>query len=121
MSLPIKDLLFFISLLSCMVLIACHSKRPDPPNGWIQKVNNQTIGRITLDNQVFNCAATRKKHVICTPILDSIEYVCAALVTFNDGAPRERWEKACPAFGTTDTLIFDDGKFSYFYGIKSNP
>jgi len=102
--------------------MACHSKRPDPPNGWIQKVNNQTIGRITLDNQVFNCAATRDKHVICSSIMDSIEYVCAALVTFTDGSPRERWEKACPSgLNATDTLIFDDGQFHYFYGTKSNP
>jgi len=121
MSQPVKDLLFFLSILSFVALAACKDNRPDPPNGWGQKVNNQTIGRITLDNTVFNCAATRKKHVICTPIMDSIEYVCAAFVTFTDGSPRERWEKACPAFGATDTLIFDDGQFSYFYGTKSNP
>jgi len=121
MSQPIKDLLFVLSFLSLVVLIACHSKRPDPPNAWIQKANNTTIGRITLDNQVFNCASTSNKHVICTPMLDSIEYVCAAFVTFTDGSPRERWEKACPAFGASDTLIFDDGQFSYFYGTKSNP
>jgi len=53
--------------------------------------------------------------------MDSIQHVCAAFVTFTDGSPRERWELACAAFGTTDTLMFDDGKFSYFYGSKSTP
>ncbi len=121
MSLSVQNLLTTFSCLSFVVLIACHGKRPDPPNGWIQKVNNQTIGRVILDNQVLNCAVTRKKHVICTPNLDSLEFVCAAFVTFTDGSARERWEKACAPFGASDTLIFDDGQFSYFYGTKSTP
>lgn len=109
-----------LSILLSMIF-ACNGDRPEPPDGWRQKINNELIGRVTLEGEpVMNCARTRGRHVICQPIIDSLEYKCYAIVSYLDNTPTEMWEKACPVL-QSDTLIFDDGKFSYFYGTKSNP
>ena len=111
----------FSLLISIVFLGSCHHNRPDPPDNWDKKANNQVIGQIVLDNQVRNCASTVKKHVICTTPPDTLENVCAVIVTYTDGTPRERWEKDCINFMGNDTLVFDDGQFTYFYGTKTNP
>ena len=110
-----KTALYLIPL----VLISCHTHRADPPDHWIKKTNNNVIGQISFDNNVFNCAETAGKHVICVPNMDTLDHECAVFVTFTDGSARERWSKSCPDYGTTDTLLFDDGQFTYFYGTKA--
>jgi hypothetical protein len=120
MKAPHENILTF--LIFAVVMIACNDDRPDPPNGWTQKVNNNKIDRITLVNQASNCAFTEKKNIVCRYVMDSLDNECMARVAFNDGSPEEIWTTYCPEEdGVTYTLIFDDGKFSYFYGRKRNP
>ncbi|HCX21213.1 MAG: hypothetical protein CMB80_08610 [Flammeovirgaceae bacterium] len=105
--------------LAVVLLEACNQNRPIPPDNWVQKVNNQSINKITFTGDGRNCASSTGPHVLCGANYDSIPTKCYAMVMYLDGTPKEEWQKECTFLG--DTLIFDDGQFSYFYGSKSNP
>ena len=90
------------------------SAKEEPPGGWEQKVNNKLIARIVLEENK-NCAIARGEDVDCLDYTTSDK--CYVIVSYMDGTPKERWEKACDG----NVLIFNDGIFSYFYGKKSNP
>ncbi|WP_421873616.1 hypothetical protein [Marinoscillum sp.] len=115
-----KIIHLLIILFVVLLLDACNANRPEPPDNWVQRVNNKSINKITLAGGIpINCAYTSGRHVLCGAERDSIPESCHAYVTYLDGTPREMWSMSCSF--RNDTLIFDDGEFSYFYGTKTKP
>ncbi len=100
-----------------LMVVCCKPNIPTPPSGWKQRANNAIIGRITIDAAIGNCAETSGRHVICPASDDTLLFACSATITFTDGSPQEKWQLRCE-FGVSDTLLFDDGQQTYFYGTK---
>ncbi len=85
--------------------------RPKPPKGWEQKVNNALIGRVVIPEvqPPGNCATGSGAHIKC----EGEGHGCIVDVSFLDETS-ERWAKPCEG----GYLLFDDGRFTYFYGVK---